>query len=292
MLFNFPKEEISKFYEKIFGKMNSSEKFHPKEQFRSELYESIANFNIHPVKIEEELKVEDESFGSSMEELNGDNEISGNDSKLNNLKPLSLNAQLRKPSFEDDEKVRRRKNSVYLQVKKRKVIPTNVGNQIAIWSDSIYDNYGHDNKLYFNEFIEWAVIHKNVIFTFARYFRYSMWQSFQNKLTNKEYLGFHKLTPVLQEDFLIKFSSEKQFRSAHGCLNIEFLFIWYERSRTIPNIIKILKDVNIIFTDSDNQIDIQHYSLEYHNFTIKINRKPVFLYWKEILTNFSRLNKK
>lgn len=290
MLFNFPKEEITKFYDKIFGKAEGSQIIQPINRFQSEIGESIANFNI---KIQQKTgDDEDTSINEIASRLDDEyNDIikDEDDSKisLEHFAPKH-GILVRKLSDHNDERSRKRKLSVVTQVRRRKVIPTNVGNQIIIWCDSIYENYGQGDKLYLPEFIEWAEIHKNVIFTFARYFRYSMWQSFNNELTNKEYLGFHKLTPVLQENFLIKFDTEKQFTKALGCLYIEFLFIWYDKTKSVPDKIKILKDVNIVFTDQEFKIEIQHYSSEYHNFAIKIGTKPVYLYWKEILTNYSR----
>jgi hypothetical protein len=49
-----------------------------------------------------------------------------------------------------------------------------------------------------------------------------------------------------------------------------------------------LRDVGITFLDDQLEISIAHYSPEYRNYTIRLSRKPVYLYWKEILTNYSR----
>lgn len=284
MLYNFPKEEISKFYAKIFGHPEGDTPMVPANQFQSELFESIANFN---------FKVKENVLDLSVNKKRS-NGIIVEDSQEDSS-PL-IEVKTRKNSRTEAKDIsdyyrgqnRRRKNSLVEDVRLHKYAPTNVGNLIAVWCDSIYEKYGDGDKLYFNQFKEWANLHKNFIFTFARYFRYNMWQSDRNEITNRETLGFYKLSPVLQETIKIKFDDEQNYRQALGCLYIEFLFIWYDRSKCVPNTIKVLKDVNILFTDSQQMIQIEQQSLEYINFRIIIDNKPAYLFWKEILTNYSR----
>ncbi len=301
MLYNFPREEILKFYSKIFGKQNQSASPNQNGRFCSELYESIANFNYkfdpkepengdlsvnENERISEHDSEQDDSLRAKSQTLPSDRSIS---SHRKSSRDVAVNPR---GQFSAELPARRgRKNSYVQKLLKHKVVPSNVSNLIAIWCDSIYEEYGTNDKLYLPEFKEWANIHKNVIFTFARYFRYTMWQMQKNRLTNRPFLGFHNMTPVLQEDLLIKFSNERNFKQALGCLYIEFLFVWYDRHRSVPNKIKILRDVGIAFNDSLLEIDIAHFSAEYHNFTIKLSRQPVYLYWKEILTNYSRSSK-
>lgn len=290
MLYNFPKEEILKFYSKIFGDTEAAGQGKQAQgNFCSELYESIANFNYkYDPNHLDDGDVSDTSHNVLEEghSVNRSGEMGVHSATNPRLPNPDIPAGIR--SNDSLNPRRRRKKSMVEKLLRHKVMPTNVSNQISIWCDSIYDEYGQGDKLYFNEFVKWASIHKNFIFTFARYFRYTMWKTEKNPLTNREFLGFHKMTPVLQEDFQIKFSNEKQFRSALGCLYIEFLFIWYERSRTVPNKIKILRDVGITFDDQNMELQIAHFSSEYHNFTIRLSRRPVYQYWKEILTNYSR----
>lgn len=300
MLFNFPKEEILKFYQKIFGPIDGTMTKKQNMNFCSELYESTYNFNIKShvqgnfeENNIEEYKVEKSSQNSVIDEVPPKSRKASHVLDVSILGAVNM-SQISVSGISNNDlpngvlRNKRRKSSFIEKIKKQKVMPTNVGNQIAIWCDSIYLQYGQDDRLYFKDFVAWAEIHKNFIFTFARYFRYTMWQSFRNPITNKEYLGFHNLVPVLQEDFQIKFDTEKAYKSALGCLYIEFLFIWYDKTKTVPNKIKILKDCNIIFTDKENQIQIEHFSTEYHNFSIKLNQVAIYLYWKEILTLFSR----
>lgn len=304
MLYNFPREEILKFYSKIFGGASNSASADRDGRFRSELYESIANFNYKfdpkdpengDLSVNEKERISERESESENEDSvkarpQTNPSILSSSNRPNSGKELS---EQRRVPFSAEYPVRKgRKNSYVEKLMKHKVVPSNVSNLIAIWCDSIYEEYGTDEKLFLPEFREWANIHKNFIFTFARYFRYTMWQMQKNPLTNKPFLGFHNMTPVLQEDVLIKFSNERDFRQALGCLYIEFLFVWYDRSRNVPNKIKILRDVGITFSDTLLEIEIAHFSAEYHNFTIRLSRQPVYLYWKEILTNYSRCGDK
>lgn len=289
MLYNFPKKEILKFYGKIFGAPDTNGVIKSvKERFNSELYESLANFNY---LFDPNKGIDNDVSGvglASVDDLaNVSISSSASEKSLNKRKVSSAGGAGR--GRLDDLLARKvRKNSCVDKILRHKVVPTNVSNQIAIWCDSIYEQYGRGDKLFFPQFVEWASIHKNFIFTFARYFRYTMWKIQRNPLTNREFLGFHKMTPVLQENIEIKFSNEVKFVSALGCLYIEFLFVWYDRARNVPNKIKILRDVGISFSDEHLEIHIAHYSPEYRNYTIRLGRKPVYLYWRDILTNYSR----
>ena len=289
MLYNFPKEEIMKFYVRVFGEAEADQIL-GKNQFHSDISESIAIFNFKDIKKivddhDEFAKGEDKK---RIEVMDSD-ELSGK-----SLQDISLRRKPSSDSFDGEivGKKPKRKLSFVDRIRKHKVMPTNVGNQIAVWCDSIYDEYGVEDRLYFDKFLEWAKANRNFILTFARYFRYNMWHVERNELTNKEYLGFYKMCPVLQETIKIKFDSETKFVTALGCLYIEFLFLWYDRSRNVPNCIKVLKDVNIFFGDNENKIRIEQQSKKYDNFTILIAEKSVYLYWKEILTNYSRFFKK
>lgn len=294
MLYNFPKEEIQKFFQKIFGEGDAAGASKPiNDRFQSELYESIANFNYRfdPNKgIDNDASI---SVANVESQSSSQHSISSTDRSTNDKKGKRSGTKLREdedgPLAADLQPLARpRKNSYFEKLRRHKVLPTNVSNQIAIWCDSIYEQYGTGNKLYFKQFVEWASIHKNFIFTFARYFRYTMWKTLKNPITNKEYLGFHKMTPVLQEAIQIRFVHDTAFRPALACLYIEFLFLWFDRSRNVPNEIKILRDVGITFQDETLEVHIAHYSPEYPNFTIRLARKAVYLYWREILTNYSR----
>ena len=114
-----------------------------------------------------------------------------------------------------------------------------------------------------------------------------MWKVFHTKTTNREYLGFHKLTPVLQEDFKIRFAGKKKFVHAHGSLYIEMLYIWFDSPKSVPDYIKIITDINIEFSDTENLIEFTHFSDDYRNFTILLEEKVIYQHWKDILTNYS-----
>ena len=130
MLYNFPKEEISKFYAKIFGHTEEESPIAINNQFQSEIFESIANFNFKlDGNVLDQSLTRKKGYGIVIEESEDSSPMieirSRKNSRVDELPELAKT------------RTKRRKNSLVEDVRKKKFAPSNVGNLIAVWCDSI-----------------------------------------------------------------------------------------------------------------------------------------------------------
>lgn len=188
----------------------------------------------------------------------------------------------------DGGKVRKR-ISISKKVKANKFLPTNFGNQIEVWADSVYNKYGEEDRLTFEGFNSWAQRHRQFIFNFRKYFRYNLWKAVVNAKTNQLFLHYALQTPFLQDNIEILQGLNVPIKSGYAALYVDFLFVWRNQNiYVLPARVLILKNIRITFEEHSNSIEFLVNSKKYKPLKIKLSKVSIWKFWKETLEKYSR----
>lgn len=312
MLFNYPKSDISKFYEEV-SEPEKDRHFQDEvlerkmSVYNPNLMESVANLGTAfggYERMQKSASINSRSISNWNKA--GDNQVDasrGSDANPDDQLNISRKNSEAYNSFMNSElensrngmpssasKPRRHRDSIAKRVRNNKVIPTSFGNQISVWADAIYEKHGQGNKLMFDGFFEWASKHQPFIRGFRKYFRFQLWRRLVNEKTNQTFLSYVVQSPVLQDyvDIETGLPTGPNPRG-YAMLYVDFLLVWNSDDYyVLPVRVIILKNIKITSNGDNFTIEFNHDSKKYKPLRIRLARPAVWKFWKETLERYSR----
>ena len=312
MLYNYPKNEISKFQKEIFesvdpGISNVSGASNVEIKV-DDVSSSIANlkpflFKTNTSNItEHHFKSLNKIIENQLTEETTKNNKNGSDNKQalspNEFRRLRCNSEavegIITPVKEDNHKslIENRRSSINTGGKRignLKVPPTNVTNKIILWTDNIYEKHGDGCKLTYLGFKSWVDKHPRFIKNFSKYFRPQLWLGYNHPVTNQLLLSYKRIKPALDTRVHANMQKSKSAVECRISLYGEFVMYHNMNSENMPARIIILKDLDFIFNEPSLEIKFKHCCKNYSEVTNKFQLLEEYSKWKKILENYSRL---
>jgi hypothetical protein len=289
MLFNYPKSDIHKFYKELSHNGESH------VVNASHMFESIAD--LRSISI---LNKPISRRGSNLGELSRLNESYMRKESINSVEwnrgselvEMSLNSGLsefQRIDMNNGLVTEKQRMSRKKTLQMSKFMPTNLGNQIVLLTEKIYDKFGNDDQMSFEGFIEWAKHHEHFIYNFRKYLRYNLWKTVTSEKTNKLISGYTFLTPFLQEEVQISKGLSKATKNSYAALYLDFLVIWKTRDNEAePSRVVILKSIAIEFNEVNQSIHFSSRNKKYKPLAVKLKEMATWKFWKYTLEKHSR----
>ena len=300
MLYNYPKEELSKFHEEVFETVqnpNESRQYSALNvTYRApELFDSHANLNT----IVRNFAADNANHSTTLPPGQPNNNLQvppTNDSPFN--APRRRSEQVSNSidfSYVDGSKIGnsftdagRLKNPHKRRLTANKLVPTNVGNKIILWTDAIYERHGNGDKLTYDGFQQWIEKHPAFLKSFSRYFRPQLWLAYNDPTTNQRLLGYRRIRPALESPGQVQLRKHGRKRHCIFSLYGEFLLVMHKQ-KLVPTCVVILKGVDITFDAQKLTISVSRgpKAGSVLNFIFASNGD--FEHWRKTLETYSRL---
>ena len=295
MLYNYPKDEISKFHEEVFETVqnpNESRQYSALNvTYRApELFDSHANLDTivrnfaadnanHSTALPTNNNLQVPQTESPYPQARRRSEVVNNSVAFSYVDGSRIG-----DSFTDAGRL---KNPQKRRLTANKLVPTNVGNKIILWTDAIYEKHGNGDRLTYEGFQQWIEKHPAFLKSFSRYFRPQLWLAYNDPTTNQKLLGYRRIKPALESPGRVQLHKHGRKRHCIFALYGEFLLVIHKQ-KLLPTSVVILKGVDIKFDAQRLTITVSRGAKSGGDLAFMFATDADFEHWRKTLETYSR----